>query len=180
MAPKLRNRPLSREEGQASAAKDALQNARIVAKAALQNWYNKCYRIADAKIPKLQIDANLVTVASLPGWQEKEGPKNGYVMLVTLHNGIPRPFILKLDYEHHPPGGLTYRQLYQQIREGLELEKKVSLRLCPFRPWCRHITKGFPLHDDVVLPVHDAQCTRLLGTTLVYYTYVHRSVSFNT
>ena len=176
MAPKLRNRPLSLEESQASVAKRAV-------KAALQDWYKRGYEKAEKKLPELQKRSNLETVASIPGWHEKKGPKNGFVMLVTLQNGIESPFILKLDNahdDHDDQGRLTYRQLYQQIREGLELEKKVSLRLCPFRPWYRHITKSFPLHDHVVIPVHDAQCTHLLGTTLVYYTYVHRSSTEDT
>ena len=173
MAQKLRDRPFSREEAQAGVAKRA-------AKAALQDWYWRGYVKASQLLPELQKRANLETVASIPGWHEKKGPKNGFVMLVTLQNGIESPFILKLDNDQHPQGSLTYRQLYQQIREGLELEKKVSLRLCPFRPWYRHITKSFPLHDHAVIPAHNAQCTHLLGTTLVYYTYVHRSSTEDT
>ena len=166
MTQKLKNRAITREEAQLSSARNA-------AKAALQRWYQKGFYRADAIIPKLQIESNLKEVASIPGWQEQKGSRNGYVMLTTLVGGTLKPIILVLDYEAVPCGGLTYRQLHQQIREALGLEPKVSLRMCPFRPWYRHVKKSFPIPEHCVLPATDDQCTHLLGTTLLYYTYVH-------
>ena len=161
MKPRLINRPI--------APPTPIDRARKVAKAALQGWYNQAWRKADIIIPKLQQDYNLETVSSIPGWQQQKGSMNGYAMITTLF-GTPRPIVLKLEC-----GTLTYRQLHHQIRECLKLEKKVSLRLCPYRPWYRHNTKSFPLPEVSALPATDAKCTHLLGTTLVYYCYVHRT-----
>ena len=177
MARKVKNKALGKVEAREYAARAALHCeesvAKEVAKAALQDWYTTSYERANAIIPKMQIDSNLKEVASIPGWQEQKGPRNGYVMLTTLLAGIPRPTILVLDYECEPTGGLTYRQLHQQIREALRLEPKVSLRMCPFRPWHSH--GSFPFPEQVAFPATDAQCRHLLGTTLLYYTYVHRN-----
>ena len=163
MAQKLKNRALTREEAQESCARNA-------AKAALRHWYETAYSCANAIIPKMQINSNLKEVASIPGWQEQKGSRNGYVMLQNLASGERKPIILVLDYKN---GGLTHRQLHQQIREALGLELKVSLRMCPFRPWYRHVKKSFPIPEHCVLPATDDQCRHLLGTTLLYYTYVH-------
>ena len=90
-------------------------------------------------------------------------------MLTSLLSGTPRPVILKLDYERHPTGGLTYRELHDQIRNYLLLEPKVSLRMCPERPWYRHMWKAVPIPEHRALSASDAQCRNLLGTTLLYY-----------
>ena len=74
----------------------------------------------------VQINSNLKVVASIPGWQEKKGIRNGYVMMCSLLDATPRPLILVLDYQI-AGGGLTYRQLHRQVRESLGLEPKVSL-----------------------------------------------------
>lgn len=157
---KLRNRPLCFEE------------ARKAAKDALQEWYTHGYNRANAIISQMQIDSNLKVVAAIPGWQEQKGPRNGYVMLTTLHHGTLRPTILVLDVGGWKPSGrLSYRQLHQQIREALKLESKHSLRLCSFRPWYRYMTRSFPVPEDRALPATDAQCMHLLGTTLLYWAY---------
>jgi len=123
--------------------------------------------------PNLQSDANLQAVASIPGWMKKKGIRNGYIMMCTLLNATPKPLILELDYEASASGSLTYRQLHQQVRNKLGLEPKVSLRMTPFRPWHLHLTKSFPIPEDRALRATDAKCTWLLGTTILYYTYVH-------
>ena len=162
MKPRIRNRPLAPET--------PIERARKVAKAALQDWYKVGFRMAEKIIPKLQQDGNCKIAGwQMPGWQMQDGSLNGYAMITTLF-GTPRPIVLKLEC-----GTLTYRQLHHQIRECLKLEKKVSLRLCPYRPWYRHNTKSFPLPEVSALPATDAKCTHLLGTTLVYYCYVHRT-----
>ena len=153
-------------------AAKAASIAKEAVKAAVQCWYETGYRRADAKIPDLQIDSNLAVVASIPGWQKTKGTRNGYIMMCTLLNETPRPVILRLDYRTGT-GGLTYRQLHRQVRESLGLEPKVSLRMCPFRPWHRHIRSSFPIPEDHAIPAHDGQCKHLLGTTLLYYNYVH-------
>ena len=159
MKPRIRNRPL--------APQTPIERARKVAKAALQGWYDIGLRKANIIIPKLQQDCNLYTVSRIPGWQKQKGSMNGYAMITTLF-GTPRPIVLKLEC-----GTLTYRQLHHQIRDCLGLEKKVSLRLCPYRPWYRHNTKTSPIPEASALPASDAKCSHLLGTTLLYYCYVH-------
>ena len=146
--------------------------ARNTAKYALQGWYTHGRNRADAIIPQMQIDNNLKMVAEIPGWQRQKGRRNGYVMLTTLHHGALRPTILVLDVGGWTPSGrLSYRQLHQQIREALQLESKHFLRLCCFRPWYRYMTRSFPIPEDRALPVTDAQCMHLLGTTLLYWAY---------
>ena len=92
-------------------------------------------------------------------------------MLTTLLGGTLRPTILVLGSEYKPTGGLTYRQLHQQVRKALRLGALVSLRMCSFRPWYRHMQRGFPIPELCALPATDAQCTHLLGTTLLYWSY---------
>ena len=94
--------------------------------------------------------------------------------MCSLLNAAPKPVILELDYKEDS-GGLTYRQLHRQVRKSLGLEPKVSLRMCPFMPWHRHIKSSFPIPEAHAIPAHDCQCRHLLGTTLLYYTYVHLS-----
>jgi hypothetical protein len=176
MAPKLKNRSLGPEEVQAARAADnipALQpgeSARLATKAALRQWYVLGYNNANASIPDMQKTFNLRKVGNIPGWQALKGSRNGYVMLTNFLSGTLKPMILELDYDNEPPlgfhsGGLTYFQLHQQIRETLKLEIKVSLQMCPFRPWHRHIRN----RSLVYLPDTEVQCRHLLGTTLLYF-----------
>ena len=153
--------------------RDEQEVAMKVAQAALRDWYTHGHNRANAIIPQMQIDSNLKEVAALPGWQAQQGARNGYVMLTTLVNGRLRPTILVLDIEHSPSGRLSYRQLHQQIREALCLESKHSLRLCSFRPWYRYMKASFPIPEHRALPATDDQCTHLLGTTLLYWSYAH-------
>ena len=120
----------------------------------------------------MQIDSNLKEVAAIPGWQERKGPRNAYVMLMSLF-GTPKPTIIVLDYECNPSGGLTYRQLHQQVREALELKPKESLRMISLRPWYRYMVESIPVPEHRGLPANDNQCRNLFGTTLLYYTYTH-------
>ena len=176
MAPKLKNKPLSREDWKAYEARAAVLRdesiAKEAAKAALQYWYETGYSRADAKTPTLQIDSNLKVVGSIPGWQETKGTRNGYIMLANLLNETLRPVILRLDYRIYG-GGLSGRELHLQVRAALGLEPKVSLRMVPFRPWYRHYRSSFPIPEAHAIPATDGQCRHLLGTTLLYYTYVH-------
>ena len=165
MAPKIRNRPLRLDEVIAN-------TARVVARDALQRWYLRGYERADALIPQLQINSNLCQVAILPGWLERKGLSNGYVMLVSLFNGYPRPMIVRLDFGSHPAGRLTGRQLHQQARLFLRLEPKHSLRMIPHRPWYRYIVDCSPVPERRAILANDAQCRYVLGTTLIYWLYV--------
>jgi len=173
----LKNRSLLPEEVRVSVTSAALPNVESVAneaaKEALQEWYITGYWRANARIPSMQVEANLKEIASIRGWQERKGVRNGYVMLTTLLDATLKPTILDLDYERHRSGGLTYRQFHQQVRKALELEPKVSLRMCSFRHWYRHMQSNCPVPEHRALPAHDAQCAHLLGTTVLYYTYVH-------
>ena len=187
MAVKLQNRPLRPEEAQAARAADAraaLQlefdlcraaDARDAAKAVLRQWYVHGYRNANVLAPSLQRNSNLQKVAAIPGWQEQKGQRNGYVMLTTSVIGKLMPMILLLDYECHHTGGLTYRQLHQQTRKTLKLEDKVSLRMCPCKPWYGRMVNSCPFLERFALPATDVQCRHLLGTTLLYFHYVHHS-----
>ena len=181
--PKLQNRPFRLEEARAAAAAHAAaamelekSSARAASQAALRQWYSQGYANANVLIPNLQRESNLKQVAEIPGWQKQKGASNGYVMIMNFLHGELRPIRISLTYHGstgHHTGGLTYRQLHQQIRQTLELEKKVSLRLCPFRPWYGYIQNSCPVPERLALPATDAQCRHLLGTTLLYFPYVH-------
>ena len=79
----------------------------------------------------------------------------------------------KVGLRNEANWGLTGRQLHLQVRKKLGLEPKVSLRMCPFRPWYRHFKNSFPVPEAEAISANDVQCTALLGTTILYYTYVH-------
>ena len=169
MAPKLRNKAFRPDEvrhaewRESYEQREAANEAREVAKVALMLWYETSYANVERDISKMQIDSNSMEIDG--------DSRNGYVWLTALFDGAPKP-IPVLDYEQNPTGRLTYRQLHQQVRQALCLEPKVFLRMCPFRPWYRHVKTSFPVPEHCALPVRDAQCTHLLGTTLLYYAYV--------
>ena len=177
MVPKLKNQPLYLPKEAESVAKRVARSkeeaviARIAAKQALVRWYADAYKRAEREFRLLQIESNLKEVSLIPGWQAQKGSRNGYVMLISM-NGDQKPVILTLDYEARPSGGLTYRQLHQQVRSALHLEPKVSLRMVAFRPWYRYVTTSCPCPEHRAIPCHDAQCVHLLGTSLLYYCYI--------
>ena len=172
MAPaKLTNRPLTKKEAQAAAAASEESCARKAAQSALRHWYERGYYIANSTIWKHQVNYNLKEVASIPGWAQRKGYENGYVMLRTLFNAAAEPMIVVLDYTDKASSRLTYRQLHKQVREYLKLHRKSSLRLCPFRPWYLYMRSGFPVPEKQALPANDESCTHLLGTTVLYYVY---------
>ena len=144
MPPKITNKAITRDEVLRLERKLVAKEA---AKDALAGWYDTGYRTAQEKIPQMQIEENLRIVASIPGWRAQKGDENGYVMLTTLLSGELSPVILELDYEKKSTGGLTYRQLRDQVRKHLKLESKVSLRLCPHRPWYRYMKNSFPVPE---------------------------------
>ena len=164
--PKFKNRPITREEV-LQLEKKVL--AKKEAKEALADWYETGYRTAQEKIPQMQIEENLRIVASIPGWRAQKGDKNGYVMLTSLVSGTLSPVILELDYESHCTGGLTYRQLHRQVREFLKLGPRDSLRMCPERPWYRHMQCKVPFPAHRALGVSDDQCRHVLGTSLLFH-----------
>ena len=154
-------------------------DAHAAARSALAGWYRCGFDAANSAIPKLQIETNLKMVSSIPGWREAKGERNGYVMLDMPLSGRLMPIVITLEYGERGRvsgtwirGGLTYRQLHQQIRQALELEPKVSMRLRCHRPWCRYM-RGMPIPEESALPSHDGQCRHLLGTTLSCYKYIH-------
>ena len=165
-------RALQRDEAKVAYA---MGIANEVARAALSSWYDAGYRNASQLIPKLQVQSNLKVIASIPGWFEQKGVRNGYIMMCSLFNSVPKPVIMELDYNVSKSGGLTYRQLHRQARKSLGLEPKVSLRMCLSMPWHRHIKSSFPIPEADAIPAHDRRCEHLLGMTLLYYTYVHLS-----
>ena len=182
MPTKLTNKPLSWEQCLLRASMNLWKAAMLrwhepvakeVAKIALASWYETAYIRANALIPDMQRDTNLSLVKVIPGWLEKKGIRNGYVMVTTLLDETPKPLSMILDYSKRVSGGLTYRQLHLQVRTGLDLPARASLRMVPLRPWHRYITSCFPIWEATALPATDKECTHLLGTTLLYYTYVH-------
>ena len=185
MVQKLKNRSCRPEEAQAAAAADAeaaaaaaieleKQVARTVIQPALQRWYVRGYVNVNVIIPDLQRESNLKLVAKNPEWQTRKGSRNGYVMVTTFITGTLKPIIIVLDYSgEFATGGLTYHQLHRQIRQTLDLADTVSLRMCPHRPWYRHIQNSCSVPECMALPDTDAQCRHLLGTTLLYFPYVH-------
>ena len=145
----------------------------------LGKWYAAASANAERQIRRLQVDENLVKVSQIEGWQKLKGAQNGYVMLVTsLLQGESLPVVLKLNYEENTlgykaSGGLTFRRLHEQLQKFMQLEPKVSLRLMEYRPWMRYITmETLDALHHTALPCCDSQCTNLLGTTLVAFTYV--------
>ena len=161
--------------------RDSHAAALRVAKDALQGWYAKGFHNVNKSISKMQIDDNLQVVASIPGWTERKDERNGYVMLISLFDGSRKPMIVILEECWRRKtgkrsgwftGGLTYRQLHQQIREGLGIEPLVCLRMCPFRPWYRYVQESIPVPESHALPVTDVQCRHLLGTTLLYHVWM--------
>ena len=170
---RLRNRPLTTGEVPQFVAQADRHIANMAAKIALGEWYRIGYNRARKDIVKMQIYSNFEIVASIPGWQEQKGTRNGYIMLTSLWSGESKPVILKLNYKCHPAGGITYRSLHQQVRKALQLEPKVFLRMCPYRPWYRHMRICFPVPEHAALCASDAQCRHLLGTTLLYYKSEH-------
>ena len=169
---KLKNRRLTLAEVHAF-------TARRVAVTCLGKWYAAASANAERQIRSLQVDENWATVSQIEGWQQLQGAQNGYVMLVTsLLQGESFPVVLNLNYEegtlgYKPTGGLTFRRLHTQLRNFMQLEPKVSLRVMEYRPWMRYIIMGHPLPECSALPCCDSQCTYLLGTTLVAFKYVH-------
>ena len=165
---RLRNRPL--DETTVRALKE--KAARETAVELLSGWVRRAFAKADERLYPLQVEDNLQQVSSIPGWMDKKGTANGYVMLTSMMDASLKPTILTLD-----SGGLTYRQLHEQLRTALNLERRVSLRVIRYRPWHRWITRSCPVPEMEALPCNDIRCRRVLGTTLLYWTYVHLRVS---
>ena len=164
---KLVNKSISREHSINSTAR---QTARKAAGVALQCWYDKAFHRVDSYlIPQRQQNRNLQIVAGMTEFLQRRGYRNGYIMLCSLFDSTPKPMIVKLD----DTGGVTFRQLHQQIRKWLDLPMKASLRMCSARPWLRHLKNTDPVSEAAAFGASDARCTKLLGTTILYYNYVH-------
>ena len=161
-----------RKKMEAEEAAGAARVARMMAETALREWYRRGFASADSAIPRMQREENLRMVSSTPGWSGGEKKGEDYVMLDMLATGTLRPIALTRDYGNESRGRLTYRQLHRQIRSGLGIDLKVSMRLRCYRPWCRYMLQ-MPIPECQALPASDAQCTHLVGTTLLCYLYVH-------
>ena len=137
--------------------------------AALQTIYECAFKAANRDLPRIQQHENL----QLLPWSfvERKGKRNAYVMVRGLMNGECHPVVLNCNDD--VPPGLTYRELYVQLRAHFGLEKKQSLRVCSDRPWYHYCTQGIVIPDHELLPVHDGSCSSLLGTTLLHHPYVH-------
>ena len=166
----LKNRSLSVNE---YCAREAAKMARLAAQELLTRCYKKGFQEAEKKCAQKQIEENLEMVASIPGWVEAKGKRNGYVMVCTSIDETPRPIILELDYQLKPSGGLSYEMLFDQIRTALGLVPEASLRMCPWRPWYRYSQEPGQIPQRVALEARSkADATSLLGTILCFYSYV--------
>ena len=154
------------------------RDCRKAAKAALKQWYHRALCDAEEQIAKVQLDENLFLLRRVQDWHKQKNIKDGYFMMVTPHNWEPRPVILKLDYtdaayNEDRWGGLTKRQLHQQIREHLKLKPVDSLRIRKFRPWLMYMVENFPIPESSALFCNDDQCRDLMGTTLLICWWRH-------
>ena len=177
---RLKNMPLTppqcaapQERLLAQQAVEREAKARAMAKDALARWYTQGFDNANQLLPQIQIEANLQVVAAIPNWKDLKSLRDAYIMLKGLLAGTAMPVILHLDHSHFGPGRLTYRELHQELRCHLQLQKKVSLLVCPDRPWYNYFTTGIPVPERKALPTNDSQCRHLFGTTLRFYTYTH-------
>ena len=176
---RLVNRPMSKREceDRARQATELIKHeptAREAARQALERWYQIARDNADIRLPKMQVDENLETVARLPGWIEEKGIRNGYIMYCSVLNKEFKPMILILDKNEDKPG-LTYRSLHRQFRAHLNVPMAASVRICRFKPWHHYTQHPEPILEEAALPCNDKKCTALLGTSLMYWAYVHRS-----
>jgi len=168
--PKLINRKLDSAECHKLAEEAANASARI----ALRNWYASSLRRAHELLPGIQINDNLELCKYFPAWKATKNYRDGYIMVVSLLNGTPTPVTLRLNYAEAATGGLTYRELHRQLRCHFSLTPKYSLRVCPYRPWYQWEKTSIPgIPESRALPCADVQCRHLLGTTLLFYPYVH-------
>ena len=145
--------------------------AKAAAKEALTSWYRTGFYRADARLPQIQIEENLRSLRYVHGWKDQQPSKDSYIMLRGPFSGSLIPVVLHLDFSVKRLGTLTFRQLYQQIRCHLQLEAKLSLRLCPDRPWHNYIESDVPVPEKQALPANDCECHHLCGTTLRYLHY---------
>ena len=147
--------------------------ANAAARIALRTWYAHSLDQADKIVRDIQIDENLELSKAFPEWKATKHIRDGYIMLMSVVNGTKTPVTMCLNYGdiHRNYGGLTFRDMHQQLRCHLSLTNKVSLRVCSYRPWYHYESKGILSYK--ALPSHDGQCRHLLGTTLLFYTYVH-------
>ena len=143
--------------------------AMLAARIALRTWYARSFDRADEIVRVIQIDENLELLKAFPEWKATKHTRDGYIMLMSIVNGTKTPVTMCLNYSGcgHYTGGLTFRDMHQQLRCHLSLMDKVSLRVCSYRPWYHYESKGILSYK--ALPSSDAQCRHLLGTTLLYY-----------
>ena len=92
-----------------------------------------------------------------------------FVVLRGLFSGESR----RVDFA--PSDLLTYRCLHARCRSFLGLPLSASLRLFPYRPWLRNCTDLERQSELTTLACHDGSCHVVLGSTLCYFSYVHRA-----
>ena len=165
---RIENRKLTPAECKQVAEKCANASARI----ALKDWYAFGLDQANELLPDIQINENLELLKTFPDWKATKHARDGYIMLKSMFN-TRKPVAIRLDYEAFQAGGLTYGELHTQLREHLSLTLIDSLRVCPYKPWYHHKTTSSPVPESRALPNNKSQCRHLLGTTLIYLTYIH-------
>ena len=117
----------------------------------MERWFADASVAAIRKIPEEQRNENLKVMASIDGCIKMKGARDTYVMLQSPLSGNKTPVILRLDHSggDGDAGGLTYRRLHEQLRNHLQLGKRVSLRVWKHKPWHAYCREGV-LEDDVL------------------------------
>ena len=160
-------RKVKRLKNQQQSLSEIGLTAKQMAQDALQKWYRSSTYRARQQIRLEQQNANFEELMALP--DSGFTIFDEYVMLRALFDEKLTPIVVALDRL----GRLTYKSLHQQIRKGLGMELKESLKICPFRPWYIYEKDLIKVFDKNRLPSDITLCTHLLGTTFLYYRYVH-------
>ena len=168
---RLRNRPLTPTEQQLlalEAKRSALNLATQVARSILSEWYQSAADRAHRQLPRMQLKENRQLLQASHELRSRMCINHPFIMLKSML-GEAKPVLLY--YDHHC--FMTHAQLHTQVRCYLQLTAKDSLRMVPYRPWYNYTTTGMAVPEHRALPRDNNSCRRVLGTTVLYITYVH-------
>ena len=146
--------------------------ATIITHDYLRFIYNRAYWSAERILPVQQKCENELLLQKQDATVRPGCNQPAYVMIVTVFDLSPRMIKLSLDYANDSAGAITARSLHKQLRKALNVDMKVSVRVCPFRPWFMHMTKSFCVPEHRALAADDRSCSHLLGTTMIVHRYV--------
>jgi hypothetical protein len=173
---RLRNRPLTPTEQQLlalEAKRSALNLATQVARSILSEWYQSAADRAHKQLPLMQLNENRQLLQASHEPRSRMCINHPFIMLKSMF-GEAKPVLLYYDHPpNHQRGSMTHAQLHTQVRCHLQLTAKDSLRMVPYRPWYNYTTTGMVVPEHRALPRDNTCCKRVLGTTVLYTTYVH-------